>query len=155
LRSWGSEKKGDQALGRSKGGLTTKIHMLGGSPDIGMYFELSPGQTSDVKIGKEIINSYHFPESVTDLVMDKGYSTYEIVELCRAVNIEAVVPPKQNFKKPWSYNKNIYMFRNEIERLFHRIKNFRRVATRYDKLKVTYSGFIFLGLIALLVKILC
>jgi transposase len=73
----------------------------------------------------------------------------------RAKKLNAVMPPKSNFKNPWSYNKNIYIYRNEIERLFHRLKNYRRIATRYDKLDTSYSGFILLGLIALLLKILC
>lgn len=155
LRFRSTEKKGPQAIGRSKGGLTTKIHMIAGCPDHGMEFSLSPGNASDFSEGKKLIEKYVFPESVTHLLLDKGYSFYETLLLCCRKGIEAVVPPKSNFKKKWRYNKNLYTYRNEIERHFHRLKNYRRIATRYDKLDTSYAGFIQLGMVALLVNILC
>jgi transposase len=129
--------------------------MIAGDPDHGMHFSLSPGNTSDFTAGKKLIEDCSFHNSVTHLAMDKGYSSYEILQLCAKKNIEAVVPPRSNFKHPWEYNKIIYLYRNEIERLFNRLKNFRRVATRYDKLDSSYSGFVFLGMIVLLLKVLC
>lgn len=129
--------------------------MVAGGPDIGMHFLLSAGQVSDIRIGKQIVREHGFSPSVTHLAMDKGYSAYEMVELCQTKRIEAVVPPKKNFLHPWPYDKNVYLYRNEIERHFNRIKNFRRIATRYDKLDLMYASFIFLGLIALIFKILC
>lgn len=102
-----------------------------------------------------MIKEYSFPKTVDHLAMDKGYSCYEILDLCREKGITPVVPPKENMKKPWQYNRNVYAYRNEIERLFHRIKNFRRISTRYDKLDLIYSSFISLCLIALLLKFLC
>ena len=56
--------------------------------------------------------------------------------------MEPVVPPKSNAKKPWPYNVELYKKRNEVERLFCRIKRFRRIATRYDKLDVIFLGFL-------------
>ena len=129
--------------------------MVAGDPDHGMHFLLSPGQASDCRIGKELIKSYIFPKDITHLVMDKGYSSYEILTLCAEKNIEAVVPTNTNYKHPWLYNKNLYAYRNEIERHFHRLKNYRRIATRYDKLDSSYSGFLLLGMIALILKVLC
>ena len=129
--------------------------MVAGGPDHGIVFRLSPGQTSDIIVGKKLILEHEFRASIEYLAMDKGYSSYETLDICRSKNLEAVVPPKSNFKKPWKYNQNIYLYRNEIERLFHRLKNFRRIATRYDKLDVTYSGYITLALICLLLPSLC
>lgn len=129
--------------------------MIAGDPDHGMHFSLSPGNTSDFSAGMKLITEYKFPDSVTHLVMDKGYSFYETLRICNEKQIEAVVPPKLNFKHPWLYNKNIYTYRNEIERHFNRLKNFRRIATRYDKLDFTYSSFILIGIIALILKVLC
>jgi len=155
MRIGGAEKKGPQSIGRSRGGLTTKIHMIAGDPDHGMHFSLSPGNTSDWTAGKKLIEDYDFPSSVSHLAMDKGYSFYDILSLCENKKIEAVVPPKANFRRPWPYNKNIYIYRNEIERHFNRLKNYRRIATRYDKLDIVYSGFILLGMIALVLKVIC
>lgn len=120
-----------------------------------MQFSLTPGNMSDFKAGKELIAKYDFPTSVTHLVMDKGYSSYEIHAACKNKDIEAVVPPKSNMKHPWKYNRNLYVYRNEVERFFSRLKNFRRIATRYDKLDVAYTGFILLGMILLLLRYLC
>lgn len=129
--------------------------MIAGDPDHGMDFSLSPGNASDFTEGKKLIEKYQFPQTVSHLVMDKGYSSYKIFPICSKKKIEAVVPPRSDFKHPWEYNKNLYIYRNEIERLFHRLKNFRRISTRYDKLDTSYSGFILLGLIALILKVLC
>jgi len=129
--------------------------MIAGDPDHGMHFSLSPGQANDLRIGKELITGYAFPSSVTHLVMDKGYSSYDIHEVCAEKNIEAIVPPKTNFKNPWGYHRHLYVYRNEIERHFHRLKNFRRIATRYDKLDTSYSGFVLLGMIMLVLRVLC
>jgi transposase len=129
--------------------------MIAGSPDHGMQFSLTGGEVSDFKAGMALLTNYDFPKSVADLAMDKGYSVYRMVEYCLRRDIEPVVPPKSNFLHPWNYNKNVYEYRNEIERLFNRIKNYRRIATRYDKLSIMYESFVTLGLICLLLKILC
>lgn len=85
--------------------------------------------------------------------MDKGYADFKTRNAVRECGCIPVVPPKCNMKKPWRYNKKLYRKRNEIERLFHHLKNFRRVATRYDKLDVVFSGFVALGLIMLLLRL--
>jgi len=85
--------------------------------------------------------------------MDKGYADSKTRKAVRSKGCVPVVPPKSNAKKPWKYDKKLYARRNEIERLFHHLKNYRRIATRYDKLDVVYSSFIALGLIMLLLRI--
>lgn len=57
------------------------------------------------------------------------------------------VPPKSNRKNPWSYDTQLYKQRNQVERLFRRIKRYRRIFTRYDKLDVIFFAFIYLVLI--------
>lgn len=85
--------------------------------------------------------------------MDKGYADFKTRDAVRECGYVPVVPPKYNMKKPWHYDKKLYRKRNEIERLFHHLKNFRRIATRYDKLDVVFSGFVALGLIMLLLRL--
>ena len=53
-----------------------------------------------------------------------------------------VVPPKSNRREPWGYDKELYKLRNEVERLFNRIKRFRRIFTRYDKLDIMFMQFV-------------
>ncbi len=103
----------------------------------------------------KLIEASNLPSSVEYLAMDKGYSFYQTFDICERKNLRAVVPPKKNFKHQWLYDRNIYLYRNEIERFFNRIKNYRRVATRYDKLDIMYGSFVLLGMIALLLKVLC
>ena len=63
------------------------------------------------------------------------------------LNYTPAVPPKKNRIDPWEYDKELYKKRNEIERFFRRIKRFRRVFTRYDKLDIIFSGFILIAMI--------
>jgi len=67
--------------------------------------------------------------------------------LARALGYEPVVPPNPNRLLPWEYDRVAYRRRNEIERLFRRLKGYRRVFSRFDKLDVLFVGFIVLALI--------
>ena len=71
--------------------------------------------------------------------MDRAYEGDATRQTARDVGLEPVVPPKRKRREPWDYDKKLYQRRNEVERFFRRIKDFRRIATRYDKLDVTFS----------------
>ena len=75
-----------------------------------------------------------------------NFHQLRVRELAVLLGYEPVVPPKKNFKEQWDYDKELYKRRNEIERLFRRLKRFRRIATRYDKLAI-FAGFITFALI--------
>ena len=79
--------------------------------------------------------------------MDKACEGDETRALVAELGASPVVPPKRNRDKPWSYDKRIYRLRNEVERLFRRLKAFRRIFTRYDKLDVIFASFIYFALI--------
>jgi len=79
--------------------------------------------------------------------MDRAYEGDETRKLARELGYTPIVPPKVNRKNPWSYDKQLYKERNQIERLFRRIKRFRRVFTRYDKLDILFLAFVLLALI--------
>ena len=79
--------------------------------------------------------------------MDRAYEDNETRELAVKQGFVPVVPPKRNRKNPWEYDKELYKRRNEVERYFLRIKHFRRVFTRYDKLDVLYLGNLTLAMI--------
>ena len=85
--------------------------------------------------------------------MDKGYSDTLVRRAVWEKHCVPVVPPKENARKPWRYDKALYRDRNQIERLFHHLKNFRRIATRYDKLDASFRSFVALGLAMLLLRI--
>ncbi len=80
--------------------------------------------------------------------MDRAYEGNETRILAQALGLDPVVPPKQNRLDPWEYDTELYKRRNEIERLFGRIKRFRRIFTRYEKTDLMFSAFITITLIA-------
>lgn len=79
--------------------------------------------------------------------MDRAYEGNETRELSTCLGYTPVVPPNPNRLEPWEYDKELYKKRNEVERLFRRIKAYRRIFTRYDKLDIMYLGFLLLALI--------
>jgi transposase len=81
------------------------------------------------------------------LIMDRAYQGDQTLELARELGYLPVVPPNPQRREPWEYDRTLYRRRNEIERLFPRLKACRRVFCRFDKLDVLFAGFIVLALI--------
>ena len=101
-------------------------------------FVLTPGQRADITQAETLIGADR-PEAV---IADKGYDSDALLELIKALDAEAVTPPKKNRKEQREYNRNLYADRNKIERFMGRIKHYRRIATRYDKKAQNYLGFV-------------
>ena len=80
--------------------------------------------------------------------MDRAYEDNETRQLALDFGFIPVVPPKTNRLEPWQYDKALYRKRNEVERLFRRLKGFRRICSRFDKLDVLFFGFLNFALIA-------
>jgi transposase len=79
--------------------------------------------------------------------MDKAYEGDGTRQLAFDLDLVPVVPPKSNRLKPWEYDKEMYKRRNEVERLFHRLKGFRRIFSRFEKLDVMFCAVIHFALI--------
>ena len=110
-----------------------------------MNFSLSGGQAGDGPEGGKLLAAT--PPTAENVAMDKAYEGDETRALVEEMGAMPVVPPKANRKKQWDYDKEVYRRRNEVERLFRRLKGFRRIFTRYDKLDVIFASFIYLALI--------
>ena len=109
--------------------------------------KLSPGQVGDAPEGRELlVNGGPVPPGCP-LIMDQAYEGDETQRVAQELGYAPVVPPNPNRLKPWAYDRVLYRRRNEIERLFRRLKAYRRVFTRYDKLDLLYTGFLVLALI--------
>lgn len=102
-----------------------------------MIFRLSAGNKHDAPEGRKLIENF-YSEDNHYLLMDRAYEDNATRELAIKQGFIPVVPPKRNRKGPWDYDKELYKHRNEVKRYFLRIKRFRRVFTRYDKLDVLY-----------------
>lgn len=88
-------------------------------------------------------------DGIEALLADKGYDADAIREDLAKTGIEAVIPAKRNRKNPAQHDAEKYTWRNLIERLFNKLKNWRRVATRYDKRKESYLGFVAIAAVKL------
>ncbi len=84
--------------------------------------------------------------------MDKAYEGEEVRSAAVFKGLNPIVPPKSNRKEPWEYDTQLYKRRNEVERYFRRLKSYRRIFTRYDKLDVMFSSFVMFGMMT---EIIC
>ena len=110
-------------------------------------FSLSPGQSHDAPEGRQLLHTLKPVDSTISMIMDRAYEGDETRQLVLALGFTPVVPPKQNRVNPWEYDRVMYRRRNEIERLFRRLKGFRRIFSRFDKLDVMFTAFIHFALI--------
>ncbi len=127
-----------EGLGRSRGGLTTKLHAARDALGNPLRFLLTPGPRNDITQAAGLLDGYE-PDAV---IADKGYDADWLADQIAAAGAEVVIPPKKGRVAPRDYDRNLYADRNKIERLFNRLKHYRRVATRYDKLGPNYLAFV-------------
>lgn len=145
-----SLKKGDQetqGLGLSRGGFTTKRHARCDGHGRPLGFVLTPGQTHDVHGFGPLFRM--LGDRIEALLADKGYDADAIRAELAAAHIEAVIPAKSNRRIIIPHDRQKYRWRNLVERLCSKSKNWRRIATRYDKTKESYLGFVVLASIKL------
>jgi len=140
-----ASKKGGaeaQGLGRSRGGFTTKLHLAAADESTAVVVVLTAGQCHDAKAFPAVFGA--IPESCPAeyAVMDKGYDSDEIRDTLVDRDIAPVIPSKVNRIEPIEYSKKHYKTRNRVERLIGKLKQFRRVATRYEKLAGTFLAFV-------------
>jgi len=118
-----------------------------------LILKLSPGQAGDAPAGRELLAAGGPVPSGCHLIMDRAYQGEETLRLAKQLGYTPVVPPNPQRRTPWEYDRVIYRRRNEIERLFRRIKGYRRVFCRFDKLDALFAGFIVFALIIEALKI--
>jgi transposase len=117
-------------MGRSRGGLTTKIHALVDAEGRPVQLHLSEGQASDCKQAEPLLE--HLPED-SILLADKAYDSNAIRSMVEAAGAFANIPAKANRKRSFPFSTFLYRHRNLVERFFGKLKNARGLATRYDK----------------------
>ena len=118
--------------------MSTKIHAAGDALGNPVRLIGSPGQRNDIAFAHELIEGF-----VADATLaDKGYDADHLCERIAARGGEIVIPPKRNRTVKRAYDAELYKERNIIERFFNKLKQFRRVATRYDKLLANFLGFV-------------
>ena len=127
------EKK--QAVGRSRGGRNTKIHALADAKGRLIAILLTGGEAHDCPIAERLIRR---AQPSACMLGDKAYDSAELREELHKRGTKPVIPNRSNRRQPFSFNKRLYKLRWRIENAFNRLKDFRRIATRYDKLARNY-----------------
>jgi len=114
-------------MGRSRGGLSTKIHLLADEAGLPVAFRVTAGQTAEYAQAISLLEG----REAEAVIADKGYDSSEIVAKVESLGAVAVIPSRRHWKQPRSYDRDLYKQRNRIERCFNRLKHFRRLSTRY------------------------
>ena len=142
-------KKTDKrrCLGRSRGGLGTKIHASNNQNGLPLKFELTPGQAHDAPASETLLTGLQPGQSV---LADKAYDADWIRNMIWEQGAIDVIPSKSNRKIPKEFDKELYRLRNKIERFFCRLKSsFRRIATRYEQTSRNFLAMIKLASVRL------
>src|SRR3974390_945486 len=129
----GGEQK--QAVGRSRGGRNTKIHALADAKGRLIAILLTGGEAHDCPVAERLIVRV---EPAERMLGDKAYDSNELREELAQRGTKPVIPNRSNRKQRFSFRKQLYKLRWRIESAFNRLKDFRRIATRYDKLARNY-----------------
>jgi transposase len=132
----------DQAIGRSRGGLSTKIHALVDALGNPVGFHLTGGEAHDL-VGADHL----LPDMQAEaLIADKAFDADKrVIEPLTAAGKTVVIPPKSNRRSPRTYDRDLYKARHLIENFFARLKQFRAIATRYDKTARNFLAAIYLA----------
>jgi transposase len=133
----GRRKRGEQkqAVGRSRGGRNTKIHALADAKGRLIAILLTGGEAHDCPVAERLIRRV---KPSKHMLGDKAYDSAELRDELRKRGTKPVIPNRSNRKQPFSFNKHLYKLRSRIENAFSRLKDFRRIATRYDRLARNY-----------------
>ena len=127
-------------MGRSRGGLTTKIHAAVNEHGLPLRFLITEGQAHDAPACQVLLQGLQ-PSQV--VLADKAYDADWIRDMIYEQGAIACIPPKSNRKRYFEFDKILYKQRNIVERFFGRIKkSFRSIATRYDKYSSNYLALI-------------
>ena len=141
MRSRCSEKNGsqqEQALGRSRGGFSTKIHVNVDALGNPLRYRLTGGQNHDITQAAELFDGYNSEY----VIADKSYDAQDFLDLIEASGAKAVIPPRSNRRTPREYDKHLYKERHLVECFIGKIKHYRRIFSRFEKLAIRYLGFL-------------
>ena len=137
----GARGGGEEDLGRSRGGPTTKIHVLVDRRGRPLCYLLTPGQAADCRQAETLLEDVVF----ACLIGDRAYDTDAIRAWCAEHGIEVVIPSKRSRKTPIPHDRTRYRTRHRIENLFCRVKDYSRIVLRKDKTSRSYAGFVSLA----------
>ncbi len=128
-------------MGRSRGGLTTKIHALADAQGRPVRFILTAGQAHDVTTVPDLLGDL----DAGAVIADRAYDTNAVRSLIAERGAQAVIPSTRSRTVAIPYDVVAYRLRNRIERFFNKLKHFRRIATRYDRRAIHFLAALYLA----------
>jgi putative transposase len=135
-------------LGRSRGGFSTKIHIAVDALGNPVEFRLTGGQEADVTQAEPLIDAHE----ADAYILDKAYDSDGVVRAAQRRGDDAVIPSKKNRKVARDYDKHLYKERKKVEWFINLLKQYRRVATRYEKTARNFLGFVHVASIMILLR---
>ena len=145
-----------EALGRSQGGFSTKIHVRCDGKGKPITFLLTPGQQHEITVAERLLEqgairrgNGHLRIRPKRVAGDKGYAFRKYRQYLHRRGIRTTIPRKKNEHQTGPFDRELYRQRNQVERLINRLKQFRRVATRYDKRASSYAAMLTVAMIFL------
>jgi transposase len=138
----------EKAVGKSRGGFGTKIHLIATDERTALAAVLTGGQAGDAPAFDVAMREVPDETAASEVVADRAYDSDEIREDLAAAGFEVVIPAKRNRKKPIPHDEEKYKTREKAERLVNRLKRLRRVATRYEKLASVFLAMVHIACIA-------
>jgi transposase len=130
------------------GGFSTKIHILVDALGNPVEFALTGGQQADVTQAEPLMKGHQGGA----IIADKAYDSDAVVEAAKRQGAEAVIPPKKNRKVSREYDRHLYKERKKVEWFINLLKQYRRVATRYEKTARNFLGFVHVASIMILLR---
>ena len=135
-------------MGRSRGGFSTKIHIAVDALGNPVEFLLTAGQEADVTQAEPLIQR----NKADAYILDKAYDSDAVVKAAQRRGGEAVIPSRTNRKVAREYDKHLYKDRKKVEWFINLLKQYRRVATRYEKTARNFLGFVHVASIMILLR---
>ena len=144
---------GNSCIGRTHGGKGTKIHALVNADGLPVALSLSAANREDFDEAIPLLDQ--MPElSGVNILGDKAYGIRKLRAYYTQRGAAFTIPPSKNMKDQWPWDREVYKRRNVVERFFCRLKDFRRVCTRYDKRSDSFNAFVYLAAICVSFAIL-
>ena len=138
----------NQCIGITRGGRNTKIHAVVDALGNPIHVQLSSGNIHDASIAEDVLD--HIDLNDTTVMADRAYGTFDLREYIANRNANFCIPPKSNTVDPWYCDWFQYKERHLVECFFNKLKENRRIATRFDKLASRFLAFVHLGCIRIL-----
>ncbi len=138
-----------QSLGRSCSGFSSKIHAKIDSFGMPLNILITAGQTAEITQAQALIEK----DLCRNILADRGYDSNNFRHMLAEMKINPIIPGRKNRVEPIEYDRHTYKERNAIERFFWRLKEYRRIATRYDKTEIMLKAGVVLSCIFMWLKV--